>query len=187
MRYSFGLALAGGGARGAYAAGVMRYLFEGLPQTLGFTPWPQLVSGTSVGALNGYFAACHSPQEVKRMTEIWTTLKVGQVFEMYGQSTFGTIRHLLKIGTRGYLFSQAPLRRLIEQEAGRRSLRKSIEQGKCKAFFVSATVLGSGEGTLFVESGDPNFTILPPPMGNVVYTKIYQICHKLYNCFETSL
>lgn len=173
MRHSFGLALAGGGARGAYAAGVMRYLFEDLPHELGFIPWPQLVSGTSVGALNGYFAACHSLQEVKRMKEIWTTLKVGQVFEMYGESTFGTIRHLLKIGKRGYLFSQAPLRRLIEKEAGRRSLRKSIEQGKCKAFFVSATVLGSGEGTLFVESGDPAFRILPPPMGNVVYTKIY--------------
>ncbi|MEC7984724.1 MAG: patatin-like phospholipase family protein [Myxococcota bacterium] len=173
MKHLFGLALAGGGARGAYAAGVMRYLFTELPKTLGFTPWPQLVSGTSVGALNGYFAATHSIDEVRRMTEIWTNLKVEDIFEMYGSTAFRTIRHLFRVGRHGYLLDQTPLRTLIEREAARRSLRKSIAQGKCKAYFVSATVLNSGDGTLFVETGDPTFTIPPLPKGKVVYTKIY--------------
>ena len=57
---TFGLALAGGGARGAYAAGVMRYVFTELKKEIGYTPWPKLVGGTSVGALNGYFAASQS-------------------------------------------------------------------------------------------------------------------------------
>ena len=68
----FGVTLAGGGARGAYMAGVLRYLYTELPKTIGYTPWPDLVSGVSVGAINGYFIASHSPYEIKRMTEVWT-------------------------------------------------------------------------------------------------------------------
>ena len=173
MKYKFGLALAGGGSRGAYAAGVMRYLFTGLPKKIGFIPWPKLVSGTSVGALNGYFAACHDLSEVYRMQEIWSEMKADHVFTFYSGGTFGTIRYLMGISTRGYLLGHEPLRQLIEKEAARRSLRKSIEAQKCQAYIVSATHLNTGEGFLFVESNDPNFSIPPPPVGNVVYSKIY--------------
>ena len=72
---TWGLALSGGGARGAYTAGVQRYLFTELPKKLGFTPYPDYVSGVSVGAINGYFSATHSDEEIRRMTEIWHNLK----------------------------------------------------------------------------------------------------------------
>ena len=32
MKYKIGITLAGGGARGAYAAGVLRYLYSELPK-----------------------------------------------------------------------------------------------------------------------------------------------------------
>ena len=35
---TFGMALAGGGARGAYTAGTLRYLYTELPAT-GYQPW----------------------------------------------------------------------------------------------------------------------------------------------------
>jgi NTE family protein len=173
MKYIFGLALAGGGARGAYAAGVLRYLYTELPKTLGETPWPKLVSGTSVGALNGYFAACHDLDEVERMREIWQNISIQDIFSFYKGGTFGTIRYLLGISNRGYILNQAPLRTLIEKEASRRTLRKSIAAKKCLAYVVSATHLQSGAGTLFVETADPNFQIPPPPFGKVEYQKIY--------------
>jgi len=42
------IVLAGGGARGAYEAGVLRYLFETLPKRLGKPIDFDIVSGTSV-------------------------------------------------------------------------------------------------------------------------------------------
>lgn len=173
MKYTFGLALAGGGARGAYAAGVLRYIFTELPKHIGQIPWPNIVSGTSVGALNGYFAACHDLSEIKRMQEVWQTISIQDVFSFYEGGTFGTIRYMLGISSRGHLLSQAPLRKLIEQEASRRSLRKSIAAQKCRAYIISATHLQTGEGTLFVETNDPTFKIPPPPFGSIEYSKIY--------------
>ena len=52
---TFGMALAGGGARGAYSAGTLRYLYTELPKHLGFVPWPKIISGTSVGALKASY------------------------------------------------------------------------------------------------------------------------------------
>ena len=173
MKYKFGIALAGGGARGAYAAGVLRYIFTEIPKELGYVPWPKLVSGTSVGALNGYFAACHNDEEIKRMHEIWSNLSIHDIFSFYEGGTLGTIRYVMGIMNRGFLLNQEPLRKLIEQEASRRSLRKSVVAGKCQAYIVSATHLHTGEGTLFVETADPYFHIPPPPFGRVEYNKIY--------------
>jgi len=173
MKSVFGLALAGGGARGAYSAGVMRYIFCVLPKKLGFYPWPKLVSGTSVGALNGYFSACHDVREIERMTEIWQHLSIDNIFSFYRGGTFGTIRYLVGASNRGYLLNQEPLRRPHTRQASRRSMRKSIAAGKCRAYFVSATHLQTGVGTLFVETADPNFRIPPPPFGKVVYGKVY--------------
>ena len=90
------MALAGGGARGAYAAGVMRFLFTRLPNKIGYIPWPKLVSGTSVGALNGYFAACHNLDEINRMTEIWTNLTIPQIYELPYHGVFSTVRQLYR-------------------------------------------------------------------------------------------
>src|SRR5690606_23764919 len=49
------LVLGGGGARGAYEAGVIAYLREELEPALGHPIPLQILSGTSVGAMN----ACH--------------------------------------------------------------------------------------------------------------------------------
>ena len=173
MTLSFGLALAGGGARGAYSAGVMRYIFGELSPKMNRSLWPKLVSGTSVGALNGYFAACHDIHEISRMTSIWQNLSINQIFSFYQGGTIGTIRYLVGASNRGYILSHEPLRQFKEREASRRSMRKSIASGKCKAYFVSATHLQTGVGTLFVETADPNFRIPPPPFGTVIYEKIY--------------
>ena len=56
------LVLAGGGARGAYEAGVIAYLLGELPRRLGRAPKLDLLLGTSVGAIHACFlaAACAS-------------------------------------------------------------------------------------------------------------------------------
>ena len=77
-----GVTLAGGGARGAYIAGVLRYIYTELPKKLGYKPWPDLVSGVSVGVINGYFIASHSDYEIQRMTELWTQVEIQKVYKL---------------------------------------------------------------------------------------------------------
>src|SRR5687768_13482198 len=50
-----GLVLSGGGARGAYEAGVLRYIREQLPEKTRARVRFEIIAGTSVGALNACF------------------------------------------------------------------------------------------------------------------------------------
>ncbi|MGF1478086.1 MAG: patatin-like phospholipase family protein [Cyanophyceae cyanobacterium] len=65
----FGLVLAGGGAKGAYQVGALTYLAE-----LGIQP--QIIAGTSIGALNGGVLAANGSFEngVQRVNEVWDRL-----------------------------------------------------------------------------------------------------------------
>ena len=65
----FGLVLSGGGARGAYQAGVLKALVELDVQI-------QAIAGASIGALNGaIIAAAPSLREaVARLEKLWMTL-----------------------------------------------------------------------------------------------------------------
>jgi len=173
MKSTFGMALAGGGARGAYAAGVLRYLFTEAPKELGYVPWPKIVGGTSVGALNGYFAACQSSIEVQRMHDIWTNLTVEDIYKVPFRGAFGTIKGLYKSAQRAAVLDPAPLLKLIQQEASRRTLRESIRSGRCRAFVISATQLHTGKNVLFLDTADPNFSMPPPPLGSIIRTPLY--------------
>ncbi|MBW4456004.1 MAG: patatin-like phospholipase family protein [Nostoc indistinguendum CM1-VF10] len=64
-----GLVLVGGGAKGAYQAGAIKYLSEKLKFV------PNIIAGTSIGALNGAILASHKsfPEAVKRLNDIWDT------------------------------------------------------------------------------------------------------------------
>src|SRR2546426_12081636 len=52
-----GLVMSGGGARGAYEAGVLRYLLDDLPHRLGRPVRFDIVTGTSVGAIHACYVA----------------------------------------------------------------------------------------------------------------------------------
>ena len=173
MKYKIGITLAGGGARGSYAAGVLRYLYSELPKKLGYIPWPYIVSGTSVGALNGYFAASHSMYEIRRMTDIWTNITLQDIYTIPKGGTISSIRTIWTSLQKSYLLKPKPLERMIQREAERRTLRHSIEGNQCKAFFVSATCLRNGENVVFMDCVDPEYTISPPPKGKVIRTRLY--------------
>ena len=60
-----GLCLCGGGAKGAYQAGVIKALYD-----RGISKFNS-ISGTSIGAVNGYFLFTGN---VEKLEEIWTNL-----------------------------------------------------------------------------------------------------------------
>ncbi|HEY9650595.1 MAG TPA: patatin-like phospholipase family protein [Coleofasciculaceae cyanobacterium] len=65
-----GLVLAGGGAKGAYQAGALKYLAEETAIE------PKIIAGTSIGALNGAVLAAHQPFDhgVHRLNKLWDRL-----------------------------------------------------------------------------------------------------------------
>ena len=72
----YGLVLSGGGARGAYEAGVIYYLRTKLPKEIAGAPLFDFYSGTSVGALNTAFlvAAAHDPLfQGAELRKLWMT------------------------------------------------------------------------------------------------------------------
>ena len=152
-------ALSGGGARGAYIAGAIRYLIQTLPRKLGYTPWPKLVSGASVGTLNGYCLACHSEAEVKQMTRLWINMSIDQVYRLpMGAFTF--LQSLNRAAYSGGILDATPLQQLIKREVSRNTLRYGIHPERCHAFLAAATHLASGTNTIFADCAFSRASIL---------------------------
>ncbi len=69
---NIGFVLSGGGTRGAYQIGVWQALHE-----LGLEPQIKVVTGASIGAINGALFAQHSLEEA---LELWQSVRPPQVF-----------------------------------------------------------------------------------------------------------
>ena len=99
--------LGGGGALGACEVGMLRALLEA-------DITPDLVLGTSVGAINGaVFAAQPDLEGVALLEKVWTDLDTRGVFEGSLFTRLGTA-----VRTRTYLHSNEPLRQLLADALG---------------------------------------------------------------------
>ncbi|WP_018567864.1 patatin-like phospholipase family protein [Streptomyces sp. PsTaAH-124] len=94
--------LGGGGALGAYEVGMLKALFAAGVH-------PDLVVGTSVGAINGAAVAADPSQaSVTRLADLWTGLGRAGVFS---GSLLGRLATAVRSGT--HLYHPAPLRELL--------------------------------------------------------------------------
>lgn len=97
--------LGGGGPLGAYEVGMLKALMEREIR-------PDLVLGSSVGALNGAtIAADPTPDAVTRLEQMWVSLRERGVFADTLFAQMGTA-----LRSRTHLFSNAALRGLLERE-----------------------------------------------------------------------
>ncbi|MBB3045508.1 patatin-like phospholipase family protein [Nocardioides soli] len=101
--------LGGGGVLGAVEVGMLRALLErGIE--------PDLVLGTSVGALNGAMVARQPDVGViDKLTELWRSAGAAGG-EMYGDRPLRTMRRAMATGT--HLWSAKPLRQALADELG---------------------------------------------------------------------
>src|SRR4051794_29330367 len=122
--------LSGGASLGAIQAGMLRALYErGIA--------PDLIVGTSAGALNGAFIA-ERPQTVetaRELGEVWRGLKRGHVFPAHPIT--GALGFL---GARNHLVPDSGLRRLI----GRHTVAERLEHTIVPLHAIATDVL-SGE------------------------------------------
>jgi NTE family protein len=126
MRTAF--VLAGGGSIGAVQVGMLRELL-----THGVAP--DLVVGSSVGAINGaYLAGAPNLEGVQRLEAIWRELRRHQVFPITWRSMMGAItRH-------SSLVDPAGLRQLLEARLPYREL----ERASIPLHVVATDILGGG-------------------------------------------
>lgn len=123
------LVLSGGGAKGAFEAGVVAALDDADVR-------PTVVSGTSAGAINAAAVACGVP--VDRLVELWSSLESGDVYRvrrdvhrlvrpfhlvsnpaaLLGRGRYSTSEHLLDSIGWTWLFHTAPLRRRLVSVLG---------------------------------------------------------------------
>lgn len=164
------LVLSGGGARGAYEAGVLSYLFDELPARLGRPVHFDIVTGTSVGAVHAcYLAAAQGRAGFgERLAGIWRSLSIGQVFGVSASDLFRVPWKLLGLGRVGDLLPAEPGRTparlaglfdtgwLDEIVAGAvdwNLLRANLDGGTLSALAVAVTEIATGRSVVFADTG----------------------------------
>jgi NTE family protein len=99
--------LGGGGVLGAAEVGMLRALFE-----VDITP--DLILGTSVGALNGAMVARDpTPAVIARLTELWQD---AQTVRTIADRPFRTVRRAVSTGT--HIYSAGPMQKRLIDEFG---------------------------------------------------------------------
>ncbi len=100
--------LGGGGVLGAVEVGMLRALAEADIR-------PDVILGTSVGALNGALVAADpGPGVIDRLVGLWESAAAGK--EVYGDGAVRQVTRAMRTGT--HLHSAKPLRARLEQELG---------------------------------------------------------------------
>ncbi len=161
--------LSGGGARGAYEAGVLRFVFGDLPKRLGYQPRFDVYSGTSVGAVHScYLAALADDPEagVRNLVEVWRNMSFSRVYQFgigdawsFSKSLLGFVTGNSIGGAAGKsrihgLLNTAPLERLVVEGIPWRRLRRNRRAGLFSAVCVSATEVATGRTVTFVDHRD---------------------------------
>ncbi len=170
------IVLSGGGARGAYEAGALRFILDDLPDRIGKQPKFDIICGTSVGAIHACFVAATADQKHgrgPRLVKIWEDLQVDEVFRFSGRDLFSLPRKLLGVrrvaqqlreGRRPDrlfgLLDTGPLEKLVLESIPWEGVRRNVESGLVEAVCVATTQLATGRAVVFCEhSGGP----MPPP------------------------
>jgi NTE family protein len=163
----FALIMSGGGARGAYEAGVLSYVLDELPARLGQPVRFQIVTGTSVGAIHAcYVAATLDRRDAGAgLVDIWRSLEVAGVYRVGVGDVVGLpLRLLGLIGQRlappepgiperlSGLLDTLPLERLVRERIPWEELRRHVDAGDVDAVAIAATDVGSGKSVVWVDN-----------------------------------
>jgi NTE family protein len=116
--------LGGGGMLGATEVGMLAALAEGGIR-------PDLVLGTSIGAINGVFVAADPAGAAKQLEAVWSSEVVRTAFR---GSLIGRLGTLARSGT--HLHANSPLRRLLEQHLSQRRFEELAVPFQCVAASV---------------------------------------------------
>ena len=162
MENAVGLVMTGGGARGAYQAGVLKRIGELKRVRIQGNPFP-IIGGASAGAINGSALAtgCDDfASATQVLAEFWANLKPSDIFhcdvlsQVHNSITwivdlsFGAI---LGGGNARSLLDATPLRHFLSKHLECDRIQENIKRGHLYALAVSATNYNSGKSYLFIQ------------------------------------
>jgi NTE family protein len=155
------LVLPGGGARGAFQAGVLKALAELLPRDQP-NPFP-IISGTSAGAVNSVVLASraqHFRSAVAELERVWGHFHCNQVYKTDHWTMLKSSTHWMAplilggwlVGTPKSLLDNTPLRKLLNRDLHLPRIRDAIDNGYLEAVAVTAAGYSSARSTTFFEA-----------------------------------
>ena len=162
MENALGLVMTGGGARGAYQAGVLKRIGEIKRLQTHGNPFP-IIGGSSAGAINGCAIAVGSDDfaaATKVLARVWSDLSPSDIFrcDVLSQAqnsltwiidlSFGA---LLGGGNAHSLFDATPLVYFLSKHLHCERIPDNIKRGHLYALAISATNYNSGKSYLFIQ------------------------------------
>ena len=158
-----GLVLSGGGMRGAYEVGVIEGLVEVLDcQAHGPNPF-DIVSGTSVGAINAVWVAAWAHRgdlHADGLRQRWLDLELSRHLRIDPRGTAAILggkrlRRILtdQFGTKGVSFlDPQPFEHLVEREIPWEQLHANVADGHMNSVSVACLEVSTGKTIVFGET-----------------------------------
>jgi NTE family protein len=149
-----GIVMSGGGARGAYEVGVLGYLYREFPQRYGRAPHFDVISGTSVGAVNStaLAATVNDPATgMMLLADVWLNQNLSDVLHFNLRQATRLYRLWLGGGVAAGIFDPRPLAKLISHRIPWRQLVRNLKARRLAALTVSATNVRTGRSTVYID------------------------------------
>lgn len=170
------LVLSGGGARGAYEAGVIHYIRTELPYEISRKRAFDILCGTSVGAINTAFMAASNHNleyQGEHLLKLWTTLEQDQVYKrgvggltrLVARSAAGIFSNFFskdnqpdltripdpkKISFSGFL-DTTPLGHYLREKISWKQITMNVQNANPLAVAITATNIHTGQPELFLD------------------------------------
>jgi len=165
-RPKIGLVLSGGGARGAYEVGVLRYIRERLKGDNRI----DIITGSSIGAVNGAYIAATADRpraQGRLLARVWSELNLDEVCKFgwsqmraLPQVLFGKIRNQSSHGAQlGGLVDPRAMEALVRTRLPWAGITENLHRGHLSAISCTATEVATGNVTIFVQTASGT---LPP-------------------------
>ena len=162
MDNAVGLVMTGGGARGAYQAGVLKRIGEIKRVQARGNPFP-IIGGSSAGAINGSALAAGSDDFSSASTttaRLWADLRPSDIFRCDALAqTQNSLTWMLDLSLGGLfgggnahsLLDATPLRHFLKKYLDCDRIQDNIKNGHLYAIAISATNYTSGKSYLFIQ------------------------------------
>jgi NTE family protein len=166
-RPKIGFVLSGGGSRGAYEAGIIHYIRTDLKKRLGRHAPIDIVTGTSVGAINAAFmAATHSELDTQadQIVSAWRALRLEELISLRARDMVRAARMMLggdppppSPGSFRYggMLDTSGLERFVLKVIPWSGIERSLRGRALHAISVSATHVGTGHTVVFLSCAEP--------------------------------
>ncbi|MGE0868069.1 MAG: patatin-like phospholipase family protein [Kofleriaceae bacterium] len=166
-RPKIGIVLSGGGSRGAYEAGIIHYIRTDLSRRLGRQVPIDIVTGTSVGAINAAFMAAtmRDPEtQAQQIASAWRSLRLEELIGLRARDLMRATKMMLGSDPPppapgsfryGGLLDTTGLEKFVIRTIPWRGIDRSLRERHMHAISVSATHIATGHTVVFLSSAEP--------------------------------